>query len=244
MMTFLNAMNTVSLAELDSVALLNRIDNKYVLNKQQLESITAIIQQNYQVLQIGANKIFTYENNYFDTEDLQFYYDHHNGYSNRMKVRSRKYMETDTIFFEIKRKENIDRTAKTREKVSHLISAIDATKKETIQEFSRKPIADLSLMLNNTFNRITFVNTNRTERMTLDFNLRFSDEISEKNFSDFYVLEIKQSKSNGRSIMTETLKKSNIRELGFSKYIFGVIALKENVRINNFLPLLKKINKL
>lgn len=244
MMTFLNAMNTVSLAELDSVALLNRIDNKYVLNKQQLQYIVPVIQQHYAVLQIGDNKIFTYENNYFDTEDLQFYYDHHNGYSNRMKVRSRKYIESDTSFFEIKRKENIERTAKTREKVDQLISTIDSTKKETIQQFSRKPIADLSVILNNKFNRITFVNNDQTERITLDFNLQFSDEISKKNFSDFYVLEIKQSKSNCRSIVTETLKKRNIRELGFSKYIFGVIALKDNVRTNNFLPLIKKINKL
>jgi len=244
MMTFLNAMNTVSLAQLDSVALQNRVDNKYVLNKQQLESIIAVIQEHYEVLEIENTKIFTYENNYFDTKDLQFYYDHHNGYSNRMKVRSRKYVETDTSFFEIKRKENIERTSKTREKVDQLISDIDAIKKETIQQLSRKPIADLSVQLNNKFNRITFVNNSQTERMTLDFNIQFSDEISEKNFSDFYVLEIKQSKSNGRSIVTEALKKNNIREQGFSKYIFGVIALKDNVRTNNFLPLIKKINKL
>ena len=203
-----------------------------------------VIQQNYEVLQIGNNKIFTYENNYFDTNDYQFYYDHHNGYSNRMKVRCRKYIETDTSFFEIKKKENIDRTNKTRIKVDQLISFIDENKKETIQQLSRKPIADLSVMLNNKFNRITFVNSHQNERMTLDFNLQFSDESGQKTFSDFYVLETKQSKSNGRSILTETLKKNNIREQGFSKYIFGVIALKENIRTNNFLPLIKKINKL
>lgn len=244
MMTFLNAMKSVSLAELDSVALLNRIDNKYVLNKQQLQFIMPVIQQHYEVLQIGDDKIFTYENNYFDTVDFQFYYDHHNGYSNRMKVRSRKYIETDTSFFEIKRKENIDRTDKTREKVDQLVLAIDATKKETIQRLSRKPIADLSLILNNRFNRITFVNNDQTERMTLDFNIQFSDDVSEKKFTNFYVLEIKQSKSNSRSIVTEVLKKNNIREQNFSKYIFGIIALKDNIRMNNFLPIIKKINKL
>jgi len=244
MMSFLTAMNTVSLAELDSVALLNRIDNKYVLNKLQLELILPVIQQNYSVLLIGNDKIFTYENNYFDTKDFQFYYDHHNGYTNRMKVRSRKYIETNTSFFEIKKKENIDRTSKTREKVDQLIAEIDDSKKETIQQLSRKPIADLMLTLNNKFNRITFVNNEQTERMTLDFNIHFSDDLSQKDFSDFYVVEVKQSKSNGRSVVTEVLKKNNIREQSFSKYIFGIIALKDNVRMNNFLPLIKKINKL
>ena len=165
MMSFLTAMNTVSLAELDSVALLNRIDNKYVLNKQQLELILPVIQQNYSVLLIGNDKIFTYENNYFDTKDFQFYYDHHNGYTNRMKVRSRKYIETNTSFFEIKKKENIDRTSKTREKVDQLIAEIDENKKEAIQQLSRKPIADLSVILNNKFNRITFVNEELSERI-------------------------------------------------------------------------------
>lgn len=243
-MSFLTAMNTVSLAELDSVALLNRIDNKYVLNKQQLELILPVIQQNYSVLLIGNDKIFTYENNYFDTKDFQFYYDHHNGYTNRMKVRSRKYIETNTSFFEIKKKVNIDRTTKTREKVDQLIAEIDDIKKETIQQLSRKPIANLILTLNNKFNRITFVNNEQTERMTLDFNIHFSDDLKQKDFTDFYVVEIKQSKSNGRSVVTEVLKKNNIREQSFSKYIFGVIALKDNVRMNNFLPLIKKINKL
>lgn len=243
-MSFLNAMDTVSLTELDGVALLNRIDSKYVLNKQQLKHILPVIEQHYKVLQIESDKIFTYENNYFDTKDLQFYYDHHNGYVNRMKVRSRKYVETNTSFFEIKRKQHIDRTSKIREEIDGLITSIDETKKATVQELSRKPIADLNLILNNSFNRITFVNKEQSERITLDFNIHFSDECSQKQFSDLYVLEIKQSKSNGRSIITDLLKKNNIREQSFSKYIFGVIALKENVRMNNFLPLIKKINKL
>ena len=73
---------------------------------------------------------------------------------------------------------------------------------------------------------------------------QFSDDLKQKDFSDFYVVEIKQSKSNIRSVVTEVLKKNNIREQSFSKYIFGIIALKDNVRMNNFLPLIKKINKL
>jgi hypothetical protein len=244
MLHLIESMNTVSLAELDQVALQNRIDNKYVLTAEQLSAVLPLINRHYKVLEIDGCKIFSYENNYFDTKDLQFYYDHHNGYGNRLKVRGRKYKETDTSFFEIKRKEKIDRTAKTRERTTNLISEIDEAKKKTIQSFSRKHIADLEIILNNKFNRITFVNTEQSERMTLDFNIQYSDGAQEKTFSDFYVLEIKQPKSNGRSIITDALKKSNIREQSFSKYIFGIIALKEHIRKNNFLPLIKKINNL
>jgi hypothetical protein len=244
MLHLIDAMSTVSLAELDQVALQNRIDNKYVLSAEQVNLILPIIQNHYKVLEIDKNKIFTYENNYFDTNDLQFYYDHHNGYSNRLKVRGRKYKESNTSFFEIKRKENIDRTAKTRELTTGLLSEIDADKKKMIQSYSRRTIADLKVILHNKFNRITFVNNDKTERMTLDFNIQFSDENHEKTFSNFLVLEIKQSKSSNRSVVTDLLKKNNIREQSFSKYIFGVIALKEHIRKNNFLPLIKKINNL
>lgn len=244
MIQFVNTIQSVSLTELDEVALLNRIDNKYVLSEAQLESIIPIIQANYKVLQIDGHKVFTYQNNYFDTQDFQFYYDHHNGYSNRMKARCRRYIETDTVFFEIKKKEHIDRTAKTRERMNQLVSTIDEELCHKVQNLSRKTIADLKLILSNNFNRITFVNLDKTERMTLDYNIQFSDKEKEKNFSNFYVLEIKQSKSNGRSVVTEALKKNNIREQSFSKYIFGVIALKENIKKNNFLAIIKKINKL
>lgn len=47
MVQFINLMENVSLGELDEVALQNRIDNKYVLNKQQLELIIPTIQSNY-----------------------------------------------------------------------------------------------------------------------------------------------------------------------------------------------------
>ena len=244
MLELIDSMNTVCLSELDQVALMNRIDNKYVLDAQQVALIIPLMQNHYKVLEIEKNKIFTYENNYFDTPNLQFYYDHHNGYLNRLKVRGRKYKETETSYFEIKRKENIDRTSKIREITTDLISEIDEDRKKKIQSYYRKNIADLKIVLQNKFNRITFTNNNQTERITLDFNIQFSDENHQKTFTNFFVLEIKQSKSNERSMINETLKKNNIREQSFSKYIFGVIVLKEHIRKNNFLPLIKKINTL
>lgn len=106
-LNFLKSMKSISLAEMDSVALLNRIDNKYVLNEEQLALIVDSIAENYFVLEIDGHRVFTYENNYFDTKDLRFYYDHHNGYVNRIKVRSRKYLETNSSFFEIKKRKKL-----------------------------------------------------------------------------------------------------------------------------------------
>jgi hypothetical protein len=96
---YIYSLPSVDLQQLDEVSLLNRIDSKYLLNKNSLDLILPFISENYKVLEIGNNRIFTYENNYFDTQNLQFYHDHHNGYLNRIKVRSRKYLETGACFF-------------------------------------------------------------------------------------------------------------------------------------------------
>ena len=105
----------VSIGDLDSVALCNRVDSKFILSEDQLFKILPCIKKNYYVLEINGVRAFYYENNYFDTPDLQFFRDHHNGYVNRIKVRTRKYVDTDTCYFEIKRKEKVERTNKHRE---------------------------------------------------------------------------------------------------------------------------------
>lgn len=125
-----------------------------------------------------------------------------------------------------------------------ILTELDNEKSQTVRSFSRKSLDDLCVILNNRFNRVTFINKNFTERMTLDFNIQFSDNRKTKEFNKFYVLEIKQSKSSSRSPITEQLKKNNIREQSFSKYIFGVLSLNKNVRRNNFLPILKNIEKI
>ena len=242
-MSFCWKMTPISLAELDSVALLDRIDRKYVLKREGLQLIINELQKEYKILEIEGHRIFTYENNYFDTKDLQFYFNHHNGYVHRIKVRSRKYVETNTSFFEIKRKEKIDRTFKYRESVDDILQTLSDVAKKTVQSFTRKSTEGLQLTLKNNFRRITFVKADFSERITLDFNLVFDDGVNIKELNDFFVLEIKQSKSNGRSNITEILKHSNIREKSFSKYVFGIISLKKDIRKNNFLPLLRTLNK-
>ncbi|MFY7757637.1 MAG: polyphosphate polymerase domain-containing protein [Flavobacterium stagni] len=233
----------ISLHELDGVALQNRIDSKYVLTSSQLEALMPIIMQHYQVLDIDGNRIFTYENNYFDTPDLRFYYDHHNGYTQRIKVRSRKYVETGASFFEIKKKEKVERTQKIRQPLTDILSRLDSARQELIDGFSRKNVKNLEVILSNTFQRITFVNNEFTERMTLDFNISFSNTTETKALTDYYVLEIKQPKSTNSPIVN-ALKSDGIRQRGFSKYIYGVMLLHPRIKKNNFLPLIKNLNKL
>jgi hypothetical protein len=241
---YIYSLPSVDLQQLDEVSLLNRIDSKYLLNKNSLDLILPFISKNYKVLEIGNNRIFTYENNYFDTQNLQFYHDHHNGYLNRIKVRSRKYLETGSCFFEIKKKEKVSRTNKIRVFTNEIVSELGEKYLASIQKMTRKDISGMHLVLKNNFNRITFVNHSFTERMTLDFNISFSDDNTKKDMKDIFVLEIKQSKSNSHSSIENIIKNNHFRQQGFSKYIYGILSLKSGIKKNNFLPLLKTIEKL
>lgn len=240
----INSMNTVGLNELESVSLLNRMDSKYVVTFTQLDFIFQCLQNNYSILEIDSTRAFSYENNYFDTPNLLFYKDHHNGYANRLKVRSRKYVEANLSFFEIKKKENVNRTNKYREKIPEILTSLNDTRKQKVQSQTRKELDDLNLIIKNNFKRITLVDKNFTERVTIDTNLTFIDKIQEINFGGIAIIEVKQSKSNSKSELIKFLKKNNIREQSISKYIYGVMLLMPTIKKNKFLHIIKKINKL
>lgn len=239
-----STMSPVSLSELDTVALQNRIDSKYVLHENEMMTLFPCFLENYKVLSIDGLRSFTYENNYFDTKELLFYNDHHNGYAHRIKVRSRKYVESNLCYFEIKKKENLNRTNKHRIRLDTIASEINLEKQDLVQSYTRKNLNDLKLILKNNFKRITFVNNDFTERVTIDFNLQFSDTHQEVNYNSIVILEIKQSKTTQMSPIVSFLKEKNTREHSFSKYIFGVIALQPDTKKNNFLPIIKNLNKI
>jgi VTC domain len=245
--TFIQSIQTlksISLEQLDSVSLQDRIDKKFVLSSEQLHDIFPCLMENYLVLEIDGNKVFSYENNYFDTKDFQFYKDHHNRYLHRIKVRSRKYVESDLCFFEIKKKEKVDRTNKFREKVDSIMSEVDHLQKEVVQSFTRKNVEDIRLILKNNFKRITLVNKQYTERVTIDFGLQFIQNETIIPLEKVVIIEIKQSKMTQASPLASFFKTNNIRKQSFSKYIYGVLIFNTTIKNNNFLGLIKKIKSI
>lgn len=240
----IDSLKSIGLQELDSVSLLNRVDSKYVVSFLQLEEIFQCLQENYSVLEIDGLRVFSYENNYFDTSDFLFYNDHHNGYVNRIKVRSRKYVESNLCFFEIKKKVKIDRTNKYREQIPEILTYLNDERKQIIQDHTRKKITDLKLILKNNFKRITLVDKDFTERITIDTDLTYTENNKELHFGEFAIIEVKQSKRNNKSALSAYLKEKHIREINISKYIYGVLMMKPTIKNNQFLPLIKVMNKI
>ena len=238
----LNDFDPITLAEMDGVKLMNRTDTKFVFKRQDLHGFLTILKEQYRVLNINDNLISSYKTLYFDTPGFQFFLDHHNGKGNRFKVRIRSYVESNLFFLEIKNKYK-GRTAKSRIKLADFQLDLDHKSNSYIREVVGEAIHLESKLWNN-FNRITLVNNNEKERLTLDLDLSFDWDGTEINYEHVVVAELKQENANRNSLFYGIMKKNGIRPNGMSKYCVGTVALYPDQKYNNFKEKILLIDKL
>ena len=242
----LNTLTPISLEEMDRVKLQNRTDTKFVFNADLLPSILADIKDYYSILEIKEKRTNSYKTLYYDTKELQSYTEHHNGKMNRVKVRFRKYVESDLNYLEVKFKNNKERTIKARKKVKEIETQLSETSKEFIENNSFYNANNLIPVLWNEFTRLTLVHKTKNERLTIDLNLGFKlfSGNEEKKVSHIIIAEVKQEKASGNSDFIQAIKKHHIRKSGMSKYCIGTALLNEGIKKNNFKERILKINKL
>jgi len=82
-----------------------------------------------------------------------------------------------------------------------------------------------------------------TERVTIDIFPGFKNNEREIILNNLVIIEIKQSKTSKPALITKILKEYKISKQGFSKYCIGRSLLEEEIKRNNFKPLLLKIKK-
>lgn len=228
----LNSIDSITLAEMDSVKLMNRMDTKCVFSVTLLNEILAQCSDDYRVLLHAGTNCASYKTLYFDTPDLQFYKDHHNGRAKRYKVRIRNYTESELYFLEIKYK-RYGRTDKKRIRAGEFVNRLDDVQNGFLQTVSHTSF-DLSPVLWNNFNRITLVHKHKPERVTIDTGIQFEHDGQTAAFDQLVIGEIKQEKTDYRSPILNLLKKNGIRPGSMSKYCLGMAMLSPRVKRNNF----------
>ena len=234
----------ISLVEMDRVKLMNRVDTKFAFSVTEFMTFLPHLADQYSILEIEGTRTPFYESLYLDDSQFTLFRDHHNGRTNRFKVRYRKYVESNLSFLEIKHKVK-GRTDKSRIKVDDI--PLDLLEKHTkfikgivTQDMNLKPV------MWNSFHRMTLVNKTENERLTLDFDLTFKWNDKTQNFNNLIIAELKQEKVNRNSVFYQLMKSRCIRPYRLSKYCIGSIelygsALKFN-RFKKKLLQLKKIN--
>ncbi len=240
----LDNFQTVSLDELDKVKLLDRQDTKFVFNQIQLPLILEKIIPFYRILKINNNLVFTYETTYFDTDDFIFYNQHHNENRKRFKVRFRKYSSNNKLFFEIKIKNNKNRTVKKRLLVDEMNECLGEQERDLVSAIIGLPADQLAPKLDLEFSRITLTDNSFNERLTIDTNLSVKNGTRSKIFNQMVISEIKQKKYNPKSDFIQILRELKIQEMRFSKYCMGMLHVNKEIKYNRFKPKLLQINKI
>lgn len=241
----LQSFEPISLDEMDRVKLMNRVDTKFAFDKNTLIQILPILNENYFSLDIAGNRAMSYESLYFDDEHYTLFHDHHNRRTNRYKFRIRNYVESKLFFFEIKHKIK-GRTDKHRVLTENFHANLTDQERQLIAKNSHKAY-QLKPTLSNAFKRITLVSKTENERLTLDFDLIFNNELKKVELSSLVIAELKQSKLNRNSAFYLLMKSLHLRPYRLSKYCLGAIELlgKEHLKFNRFkrkLMFLEKIN--
>ena len=234
---------TVTLADLDKVKLMNRIDSKFCMHIVQLPSVLEALYADYSILEINGKIIFNYDNTYFDTPDNKMYLSHQNGKRNRFKIRVRNYFESNLSFLEIKFKNNKGRTIKERVAKQEFVPEFTTSEQIFLKNACPYDGRQLEPKINSFFKRFTLVNSRFTERVTFDIYPGFRNNEKEITLSNLVIVEIKQNKSNDPAQVIKVLQANKIDRNGFSKYCIGRSLLEDDIKKNNFKPLLLKIRK-
>ncbi len=244
-LSLLHNFETISLAEMQEIRLMNRLDTKYLTTQKGLLQLLPILQPHYYVQEHQGYKINNYATLYFDTKDDLMYLAHHNGRRTREKIRIREYIESDLSFFEIKDKSNTGRTEKKRIRLEDNNDFSNSMVDKFLDENAKFTLKDLCPKLKNKFYRITFVNRNKTERLTIDFNIKFHNLTTDKDtqLDNLVVIELKQDKE-ANSQCKEILSSLKISSTGFSKFCVGSTLTNSKLKNNLFKQKIRFINKL
>lgn len=244
----LDRFTSISLQEMDSVKLMNRIDTKYLIDSLQLFRLLQMAKEQYYVVEIDNQRISPYSTIYFDTENTEMYMMHHNRKLNRFKVRMRTYVSSGVSFLEIKRKNNKGRTSKKRVPIlpdSFENKCIADSEQSFLSQKSPYNTTVLKPQLQNSFHRITLVDKNLSERVTLDIDLKYKNLCSDtsKGIDGLVIVEMKQDGAC-TSHFANYLKKLKVSAGSMSKYCLGMILVNPDIKNNRFKTKLRKINKI
>ena len=235
----------ISLEQMSSVKLMNRTDTKFVTTQQRLQQLLTMALKDYYIQEIDGQRNLEYDTTYFDTRGFDMYCEHQHGHANRQKIRFRTYCISGLQFMEVKTKNNHGRTKKKRMEVTDM-NLRDEEKRQFLSEHLRYDAGSLQPALNNHFSRITLVNRAKTERLTIDSNLRFHNLQNDLmlDMGDLVIIELKRD-GQVFSPVLEMLHQLHIHPHGFSKYCMGsALTCQHLLPVNRFKTKLIEVRKL
>jgi len=244
--TILMQFEAISLKEVNKASLMRRKDNKYLFSFQQLPELLEMVSKDYRVLEIDGSRSQHYHTRYFDTDGRDMYHRHHRGLANRHKVRIRRYGSGDLHFLEVKKKNAKGITSKKRVQTTGMDHDVIMKEEEFLLSCSPYEGSGIDLTMENDFKRITLVSHTQTERVTLDYSLKFSceDREDQLDLPGIAIAEIKFENHLSGSALHAALRKFRIKPRRFSKYAIGMALLHPGLKQNRFKSRVRKVHQI
>ena len=248
----------ITLEEMSSIKLMNRTDTKFVTTVDRLKLLLTLAKDDYRVQDTDGVRNALYYTAYFDTHDNNMYIVHQNGHAGRQKLRIRSYVDSGLNFLEVKTKNNHGRTKKKRVDMvgfdprnpDHNIRFMRQDDQfKSYDQFLRKHLrydpTTLSEHMENNFHRITLVNKAKTERVTIDTDLKFHNLVTDNgvDLTGLVIIELKRDGLQPSPILG-MLRELRIMPSGFSKYCMGSALTNPSLKRNNFKERLHYIERL
>ncbi len=230
----LGSLRGISLEALDErAALLRRVDNKYLLQRDQLLGLLGHAVDDHDVLEIDGHRRFAYRSIYFDTRDLRTFHDHVAGRRPRFKLRTRCYLDAGSCQFEVKVTTDSDETDKHQAvhpaDVPERLGG-DARRliEDTLHDAGAEPAGNVVAVLATEFDRFTLAARTGGSRMTCDLGLRLCrlNDGSQVRLDPARVV-VETKSGDGCSPVDRRLSEMGIAPISMSKYRMGIDLLVE-----------------
>jgi hypothetical protein len=240
----LNNFHSLSLREIECVKLMTRTDVKYLCRLSQLHRLLKNAPTEFRVLENHGNRLLGYESLYLDTPEHKMYLDHHNGKLNRYKIRIREYMTSKEFFLEIKKKYGHQNTEKIRIPISSDRNFLKPEYENFISSNTPYDPESLEPRLMSSFSRVTLVNNDISERVTIDIHPVFQDGKRIIELPNVVIIEVKSAKTTSCSGFSHFLREERIFPDKLSKYCTGTALLFPEIKHNRFKAKLLHLKKL
>lgn len=239
----------IDLDRMDSIRLMNRIDTKYVTTSFVLDAILRkSLACGYMMFVSEGVRVQAYDSIYFDTPDLRMFMDHRNSRLVRQKVRTRIYSDSDLCFLEVKSKNNHSRTKKKRISIppeEFTDFRGDNKCSDFLTKITDYHAENLSPSVETSFSRITLVDKDLSERITIDLDICFRNMRNgvTSGLGDVVIIELKRD-GRKRSTMQDILLSLRVKPMRISKYCMGVALTDSKCRPGRFLEKIRACEKL
>ena len=248
---------SIGLDAIESVALMDRFDSKFVVPTDWLSPVVTDLHEHC-VLTIEGHTSTKYNNLYFDTDKARCLEDHTRGRNSRFKIRIRQYDNTGVAFLEVKRRDVYGKTTKERMvRSSSLAWNAQLTDRELAFLDELVPYADkLEPMLQSSFERFTLVHLQSGERITFDRDLAYvkPDQRADSHawtrpIPHLAVVEWKQSTINHQGSLIQSFRRQPGRRgplgraLRVSKFVLGNAVTAPHRPVRSYRSALRDLNR-